>query len=208
MTKCVIIILGDNMINNYCLGLFATDGSLQTYLWKNEDKTTHTITLEMKDQQIIEDIAKLFNTGIKYRSRIIADKKRDFYSVFIRSNLYGDLLVNKPKLFEYFKTLNNQEQNNFIRGCFDGDGGICNKKPKGYRCYFCANSKDGLDKIYEYWFEKNNIFYSKYIDKRGAMAYNYNVGKQSEVRKMCELLYEDCDIKLLRKYEKYKEMVS
>lgn len=196
------------MINNYCLGLFATDGSLQKYFWKSENKITYTICLEMKDRQIIEDLAKYFNVSVFQRTRIINKKERTFFKLYVSNNNYGKLLSDKNNLFDYFKSLQDKEQNDFIRGCFDGDGGICTKKPRGYRCYFCANSKDNLDKIYEYWLGKNNIIYSKYIDKRGSTAYNYNIGKQSEVKKMCDLMYENNSLKLLRKYEVYKQMVS
>lgn len=196
------------MINNYCLGLFATDGSLQKYIWKSEDKQSYTITLEMSDQQIIEDVAKHFDENVFYRKRVIANKEREFYKVCVKNNKYGCLLADKTTLLDYFKQLSVSEQNHFIRGCFDGDGGICTKKPNGYRTYLCANSKDGLDKIYEYWLSTNDIIYSKYVDKRGSGAYNYNIGKQSEVIKMCELMYNDSDLKLLRKYNIYKQMVS
>jgi len=196
------------MINNYFLGLFATDGSLREYKWKSEDKTTYNVYLEMKDVDIIEAVADYYDIDVRSRTRTINNKVHTFYKVELgknNSSMYSKYLKdNKQKLYEYFITLSNQEQNQFMRGAFDGDGGVC-KKNKGLRCYYCANSKDGLDKIYEYWFNKNEITYSKYYDKRGSGAYNYNIGNQKEIQKFVDLIYLNSEIKLKRKYNIFKE---
>lgn len=192
------------MINNYMLGLFATDGSLKEYEWKSQNKKTYTERLEMKDVDIIEQVAQYFDTSVKKRTRTVNNKTYVFYIVEISSKKitnYAEYLKNnKENLYDYFIKLKNEEQNKLIRGAFDGDGGVC-KQGKGIRCYFCANSKDNLDKIYEYWFNKNNIVYSKYHDKRGAGAYNYNIGSQKEIAKFVNLIYENKEYKLKRKYE-------
>lgn len=197
------------MINNYLLGLFATDGSLQKYKFKSIEKISYSEVLEMKDIDIIEQVAQYFELLVKSRTRTINNKEHTFYKVELgvsNTKPYSKYLCNnKENLFEYFKLLSQEQQNQFIRGAFDGDGGVCVRKPKGLRVYFCANTKDGLNKIYEYWFKKNNIKYSVYFDKRGKGAYNYNIGKQSEIRKFAQLIYSQCDIKLNRKYNIFKE---
>lgn len=196
-------------MNNYLMGLFATDGSTRQYEWKTSNKISYTITLEMKEKELIEEIAIQHNLIPRSRKRIIANKERKFFSFEFgvkESEEYGKYLIdNKKELFNYFITLSNEEQNKMIRGMFDGDGGVCKKTQKGIRCYFCANEKDKLSNIYEYWFNKNNIVYSKYYDKRGSGAYNYNIGKQSEVNKLFNLIYNDNDFKLERKYNIFKE---
>lgn len=205
-----IILLGDNMINNYMLGLFATDGSLQKYTWKSKEKITYSETLEMKDLDIIEQVADYFETTVNSRTRIINNKAHTFYKVEINSSKISPyveyLKNNKENLYQYFVKLNKEQQNHFIRGAFDGDGGVCKTSSgKGIRCYFCANSKDNLDKIYEYWFSINNIKYSKYYDKRGAGAYNYNIGNQKEIEKFADLIYKNAKYKLNRKYKIFLE---
>lgn len=196
------------MINNYILGLFATDGCLQTHILKN-GTNAYYVQIEMKDKQIIEELGNFFNKEIKHRERIVNGKEREFYSMFMRNDEYGALLKNKKQLIYYFKNLPKIEQRNFIRGCFDGDGGICKQKDcNRYRAYFCANSKDGLDKIYEDFFNTENIRFSKYYDARGTGAYNYNIGKQTEVKKFLYIIYHNSNMKLQRKYEIYKQMVS
>lgn len=200
------------MINNYILGLFATDGSLHKYKFKSKNKISYSITLEMKDLDIIEKVANYFNLFVKSRERTIKNKKHIFYKVELgveSAKLYAPQLKNnKELLFDYFIKLSRDEQNNFIRGAFDGDGGICKKKPQGYRCYICANTKDNLDKIYEYWFNQNKIIYSKYYDKRGKGAYNYNIGKQSEIKKVAKLIYDKKDLYLERKFKIYNGFLS
>ncbi len=190
------------------LGLFATDGSLQEYIWKTKDRRTYYEVLEMKDSDIIEQVADFFGTTVKSRTRVINNKTHTFYKVEITSKSieeYAKYLENsKEKLFDYFANLSKEEQNEFIRGTFDGDGGVC-KKGKGLRCYFCANSKDNLDKVYEYWFNENNIAFSKYHDKRGAGAYNYNIGNQKEIKKFVDLIYINTEYKLARKYNIFKQ---
>lgn len=190
------------------LGLFATDGSLREYIWKTKDRRTYYEVLEMKDSDIIEQVADFFGTTVKSRTRVINNKTHTFYKVEITSKSieeYAKYLENsKEKLFDYFTNLSKEEQNEFIRGAFDGDGGVC-KKGKGVRCYFCANSKDALDKVYEYWFNANNIAFSKYHDKRGAGAYNYNIGNQKEIKKFVDLIYINAEYKLTRKYNIFKQ---
>ena len=190
------------------LGLFATDGSLQEYIWKTKDRRTYYEVLEMKDSDIIEQVADFFGTTVKSRTRVINNKTHTFYKVEITSKSieeYAKYLENsKERLFDYFANLSKEEQNEFIRGTFDGDGGVC-KKGKGLRCYFCANSKDNLDKVYEYWFNENNIAFSKYHDKRGAGAYNYNIGNQKEIKKFVDLIYINTEYKLARKYNIFKQ---
>lgn len=193
------------MINNYILGLFATDGSLRKYKWKNQNKISYSEVLEMKDVDIIESVAEYFDTNVRKRTRMINNKTHTFYKTEISTkkiNDYADYLKdNKKELYKYFISLKNKEQNELIRGMFDGDGGICKRGSNGCRCYFCANTKDGLYNIYEYWFEKNNIKYSKYYDKRGKGAYNYNIGNQKEIKKFANLIYDNSKIKLKRKHK-------
>ena len=189
---------------DYLLGLFATDGSLQKYEWKSKDKTTYSVCLEMKDLDIIEKVANHFDTTVRSRVRRINNKEHKFYSCLLncgKVDSYAKFLEDKPKIINYFKKATQEQQNNFMRGAFDGDGGICKKKPKGLRVYICANSKDGLEKVYEHWFETNEIVYSKYFDKRGAGAYNYNVGNQQKIKKLCELIYANDKMSLDRKKE-------
>lgn len=188
----------------YLLGLFATDGSLRKYQWKNINKTSYSVCLEIKDSELIEKIALIFKINIRHRERTINNKKHDFYAIELGTDLskkYVKHLKDKPNMINDFKKMSDKNQNNFMRGAFDGDGGVCYKKNQKLRAYLCANSKDGLDKIYEYWFNINNIVYSKYFDKRGAGAYNYNVGKQSEVQKMAKLMYSSKNIYLKRKHD-------
>lgn len=200
------------MINNYILGLFATDGNLQEYKWKTKDKTSYTEKLEMKDLDIIEKISNYFKHKVISRTRTINNKEHTFYSVKINTketNNYATYLKNnKENLYEYFVNLTAKEQNQFVLGAFDGDGGICESKSHGYKtvqCYFSANTKDGLEKIYEHWFNKNNIKYSKYYDKRGKGAYFFNITKKEEIKKMANLFYPS-KIYLERKYKKFVDL--
>lgn len=193
------------MIDNYLLGLFATDGSLREKYYQKTKKIYYSIVLEMKDDDIIKQVTERLNLQMKFRKRIINNKKRIFYKVYIGQEIatkYSLYLKNhKEKIFNYFKKLNDEEQNKFMRGAFDGDGGVCKYKNGGLRSYLCANSIDNLDKVYEYWFNKNNIKYSKYCDKRGKGAYNYNIGAKKQVELFASLIYQTKDIKLNRKFD-------
>lgn len=198
------------MINNYILGLFATDGNVRIYT-SLSGKKTYSISLEMKDEQIIKEIGIFFNKTISHRKRIINNKERHFYCVRINNENYGKLLENKQNFIHYFNHLSTKEQRNFIRGCYDGDGGICRcdkNDDRRYRVYFCANTKDGMDKIYEKFFENEKLVFSKYYDHRGSGAYCYNNAKQISVRRFLDIIYENADMKLQRKYDIYLHMVS
>ena len=65
-----------------------------------------------------------------------------------------------------------------------------------------------MDKIYEKFFENEKLVFSKYYDHRGSGAYCYNNAKQISVRRFLDIIYENADMKLQRKYDIYLHMVS
>ena len=93
---------------------------------------------------------------------------------------------------------------------FDGDGGICKRTTRGYEywsIYFVVNStQNDIKLILDDWIKKNNFTFSVYKDTRGVVCYNYNLSKDSEIKRFYYLLYHEKPyLYLERKYQKFLE---
>lgn len=62
---------------DYVMGFLTADGCVS----KDRYGNACSLTLELSDKQIVEDIAKEFGKQHYHRSRIIANKERNFYRV-------------------------------------------------------------------------------------------------------------------------------
>ena len=189
---------------SYITGLLATDG------YNAKRKNGYFSVLELKDEQIIDDLCKVLKRPKRYRERIINNKLRKFYSVSLVKETMdilttGQYLIDDRKnLYDYYNILDYNEKCNLIRGLFDGDGSISPiHKSNNLRFTYVLNSKHiSIKKIIEDFFKEEFWNLSIYYDKRGNGVYNYNIGKQSNVEKIFKLLYQNKDcLKLNRKFE-------
>ena len=67
-------------MTHYILGLLTADGSAREYCTISGENT-YSCDLEMAEEQIVLDIAKLLNKTVFYRERVINDKLRKFWKV-------------------------------------------------------------------------------------------------------------------------------
>lgn len=190
-------------MKDYLMGLMAADGWIRGHTTK-EGKTRLYPGIEIKDKEILEKIASEFDGKISSRTR----GKTILYCLYIPTDFLPEanlLNTERKGILDFFQKLNEKEQANFIRGFFDGDGGVCIRYTKQYpyiSVYFTIGSKKSeLKKLLDYWLGKNNFNFSVYYDKRGAGAYNYNLSKKSEVERFYKIIYNNNPkFYLLRKY--------
>lgn len=198
----------------YILGLLYSDGYI--------NKNGFGITLHEKDKEILEKISNIIYGKIVLRYREgketthLNDKKffsKPQYRLEIVSNIMkNDLIAHgcvKNKTFKIrLPKLNNIElYKSFIRGYFDGDGCLCVPKNKKANIVFTITSNvDFCEDIKNYVNQNFNVN-MKSIVRYGEVGLNRLTGAKQVVRFM-NWLYEDADIFLKRKFDKFYNYLS
>ena len=202
-------------IDSYTMGLLTADGYRLKYVSKSGE-SFYRIEIEQAEEQVLKDIGNFYNIPLKYRERIIANKNRKFWSLTFPVTT-DEVLGNYLNTFRtdidlFFKSLSEEEKNNFMRGYFDGDGSIVftpkGVSKRGYIKYrhtlgFSVNSKQqSLIRVLEYWGEKYKLTLSKYLDKRGSGSWYYSINNYKNLQLVFDLFYSENP--LFKNERKYK----
>lgn len=196
----------------YLLGILTADGCTREYQTIS-GQNTYSCDLEMAEEQIILDIAKSLNKVVFYRERIIKNKLRKFWKVSFHTNdfemiKYGKYLIKgRPNIYELYKSFSKTAKADFIRGLFDGDGSICQRK-NGTSCIgFSINSTcNGIREIIEDFCTENNLSLSKYYDKRGNGSWYYSINPKNDKIKFANIIYKNDGVCLQRKKDAFKKI--
>ena len=207
-------------IDNYTLGLLAADGHCREYVSKRGD-CSYSIKIEQAEEQVLKDIGEFYGIPLKHRERVIANKNRAFWSLsfpITTDKLLGNYLnTYRADIDLFFNSLSDNEQNNFMRGYFDGDGSIVftpqGLSKQGYMKYrhtmgFSINSKQqSLLRILNSWGEKYNFTLSKYLDKRGTGSWYYSINNYKNLQVIFNLFYSNNpSFKNERKYKVFNNL--
>lgn len=195
----------------YFLGLLYADGNIHTTL--NNRKRVQ-IALHHTDSLILEKLIKY----LKYPGKLYND--RNLLRLMIHNiNLFEDLkkhgcVENKSFNLKFPDFLNNDLQKHFIRGYFDGDGGIFvnykNKNLNGNVSF--TGCEEFILKLKEI-LENNNIKVSKYYKRykeKNISAGSINIYISKNVNNtLYNLLYNDCDeLFIKRKKDKFEIILN
>lgn len=188
---------------DYVMGFLTADGCVS----KDRYGNACSLTLELSDKQIVEDIAKEFGKQHYHRSRIIANKERDFYRVTLnRKDLPYDANCFK-KGRAGVKAIYDLCENkyDFIRGLFDGDGCV-SEVPSNHnhlRLSFSINSGcPEIKQIIDSFCDEHGFSESFYFDKRGIGSWYNSINDQKDVMKFFTLIYgNNPTLFLKRKYD-------
>ena len=202
---------GDILTTNdaYILGLIWADGNLS--------RNCIEIVLQESDRQILDDISKyvynkdtltyrkprnLISNNIEYKckpqvrfritSKDISNKLR---KIGLKEN--KSLTCNLPILDEYFIP-------HFIRGLLDGDGCIYTKNIRSCKVDIISNHimANEISNI----INKTLKIRSKVYLKTENVS-TFTISGRLQILKFLEWIYKDADLKLDRKYKKYKELI-
>ena len=196
----------DNEYKAYMLGFIYADGNIQ------KDKNRLRITLKHDDIKILETFKDQLNYSGDIKVRELKSKTRDTKGYIIAElsimskKLIQDL--NKHGVFPNktfsinYPNIPKHLDKHFIRGFFDGDGSIYERKdrPNGYRAELVCASKEFLEKIclkmdieFRYVKPKKNVYViSLYKDKAKPLLIK---------------MYAQSNIHLERKYKLYQRFI-
>ena len=193
----------------YFLGLLYADGSVPFDIKRN----TVSISLKKEDSYLLEHFKKEINSNMPLiiheyfpikNTKYIAGSH---YSLNITSPIFKKDCINLgviPRKSLYL-TFPREDQvpsyllSHFIRGYFDGDG--CVFFAKVYvrisivGTYSFLNSMSGI-------LHNNQIDTRIHKDNRGNSFY-MNIGSRQSVHNFRDYIYDDADIKMIRKYKKF-----
>lgn len=206
----------------YWLGFLYADGCI-TRFYKGEKLRSMSleITLQSKDCEHLEKFRNALEANVPIKHRTIQGKYNADRIVINNTGICKDLInlgcVPAKSLILQFPNkdiLPDRYIRDFIRGYFDGDGGVSYTEGKAYnsqrgkiymqhhyRCYFCGNEQFLLElkKI----LEQNGIVVSDLErDKRSKAVNIYLYGKEN-IENFKNYIYTDDCVFLIRKRNKF-----
>lgn len=191
----------DNPNKAYVLGFIYADGC--------NTRRGLQIGIQEEDKEVLEFIKKELNSNNNLR--YVKPFKEGWlpkWELIISSKELSESLTKagcppSKSLILDFPNLSDNLIPHFIRGYFDGDGGLSICK-KGYgRLSFISGSKVFIDKLRNYFLKKTGDLLPLYEGK----AYSLQTSKQSLVKNIINLMYTDSTFSMQRKYKKACELM-
>lgn len=187
----------------YVLGLVASDGSI--YIEGRQRR----LEFMMKDKELLESVRDAMGSEHPIRYKVTLDKRmgkyRDIYQFRICSKeICSDLInigirPNKSLTLEY-PLIPKEFNPDFIRGVFDGDGGVY--LLRGHIFVHISGNYTFLDTL-RLILNDNNINSRVYDSRNGC--FKLTISKNSNVKKFYEYIYQNDRISLKRKKSVFDE---
>ena len=201
----------DNEWKSYWLGFLYADGCVRIKDKNNKKLNTLEIGLKASDynhlQKFLNSIQS--NNVIKFRNIKFNNKIYQSCKVVIcNEQICKDLIQlgcvpNKSNILTF--PSNKQVPQNlirhFIRGYFDGDGSISININKRMTCLGFVGTADVLNNIQQIFIQNLDVSYHKIYRKSNQKAFILNYSKHSDIEKIYNFLYHNCNIYLDRKLQ-------
>jgi hypothetical protein len=199
----------DNEEKAYFLGFLYADGNLSTKIY------TVSIELQERDKEILKKFKELISTDspLKERTR----KNNKYISLTICQKHICEQLIKLGCVSNKSLILNFPNKDivpehlvrHFIRGYSDGDGCISNYIKNNYKAYswdivstnnFCQHIQEIIKKLHV-----NSTI--RYVSKN-MITSRLTVGGNNQTKIILDWLYQDANIYLQRKYDKYLDFIN
>lgn len=205
--------LNENFFDNidteekaYILGFWYADGANCI-----EYNRTH-LTLQEDDKEILDKMKEIMEIEkpLQYYNKSKKNPNwKNTYTLVIYSKHVCQKLKElgcgprKTFVLEFpdFKLISKDLIYHFIRGYFDGDGSI--SRPIDTGCHISFTSSYNFCKGLENFLKEDLNLECKTILHKNGKNGILMITKMSEVKKLCEKMYENASIYLERKYSKY-----
>lgn len=186
----------------YFLGWMYADGC------NRPEKMRSFLTVRYTDIKILDLFKKYLDSDIK----IVYDRNNTVLIISSKkiclSLINQGCIPRKSLILEWPKLVPDNLISHFVRGYFDGDGWLSNKKYKGKKFnhiqFGIISSDSFIESLQEFCLSKLNIDFS--IIKCGKNKVLYS-GNKKKIEQFFDWMYLDCgDMILDRKYEIYLEI--
>lgn len=206
----------------YWLGFLYADGCI-TRFYRNEKLKSMSLEITLQDSDCghLEKFKNALESNVPIQHKTINNKYKSDRIVINCTSMCRDLIKlgctpEKSLTLEFpnQKILPDEYLRDFIRGYFDGDGGVSytegiyynknrNKEYKqhSYSCYFCGN-KQFLTQL-KYVLEYNNINVSDLREDKRSNAVNIYIYGKENIERFKNFIYKNNCVNLSRKYDKF-----
>jgi hypothetical protein len=181
----------------YLLGFIWADGCIQP---------NHTLTIGIHNKDV--EILKFFISELQSDNNIYYRKHKPiavltFCSKYL-CNTLEQLGCNKNKTYDLdFPNIREDLIYDFIRGFMDGDGCICTHT-RGNKMYINLSFTGTLSMMTSL----KNIFNVDNTIRFYRNSYNIHIGKTNDVLRILNNIYDNADLYLTRKFNKYEEYLN
>lgn len=198
----------DSQDKAYFLGFMYADG------YNNQKGNYIAITLKDCDIDILEKINNLFKSEAPLRVRSHKNGNSYAYLQISSKKICSDLAKlgcpqNKGQIIRFPFWMNKALWSHFIRGYFDGDGGISTSKPvRGHTSYRMniVSNPDFIEDLNSVFKEILDTKYYILKSRKHKFTTQIRVEGNLAVKKLCDFIYNDSHLHLNRKYLKYLEL--
>lgn len=198
----------DIKLYSYLFGLFGTDGSV--YRSKTNEHI-YRLGLELIDKDIIDNICskledcsqseRIRNTNFKeqYHTYILYCTNNEFINWCEKNGfpLFDKTNIIAPPIYEYSKS-------DFWRGVIDGDGSIGRKTATDEPFISLVTKSEALKDAFENYIEQITNFKPNNNRNKRDGVFNITIHGEKAV-KLINTLYQNSNIYIDRKYQKYLE---
>ena len=191
----------------YIIGFLAADGNV------SEKENRIDLELQSQDREILEEMRQEIESERPIKTYICKNgyekNKLLFWSAEIKKDLASfGIVPNKTysKDYHFPYKIKNEFVIDYIRGLFDGDGGI--KRTGNSVCFqIDSSNKDILLTIQE-WLDKEHSIHVQITEKKSINISLYRLYCYGEeVKKIFSILYTENSLYLKRKYNKFLELL-
>jgi len=197
----------------YILGFIYADGNI-IYTKRN----TWFLSIQITDKEILEKIKTTINSSHKISKKVKVPKQKQLYRLQIGSKeICNDLLslgiTERKSKTILFPNIPSKYLFHFIRGYFDGDGGVWvglkNKRVNTGKfilsTYFTSGSKDFLISL-KNLLSKNGILGGSLVKKERGFDLKYSIKNSLILYK--NMYNSNCSLFLTRKKEKFEKYIK
>lgn len=191
----------------YILGFLAAEGSV------SKRDNSITIGLSLKDKDFLQSLLNEMDATYKIKEYVSSNGydccKVAFTSKKIKDKLSEyNIIPAKTFTFKFPKQLNKEYWIDFIRGYFDGNGSVSTAGNHAIRWQLCSATKDVLETIVQFFFEKYNISKTSILKQPRANHILYYIQYSSApTRQIYHVLYTPNSLYLPRKKEKFEQIL-
>lgn len=207
-------IMGEEV--SYWYGFIAADG----WISKNEASNAGVVGIELSSRD--REHLRKFNKSIHGNYKIIDRERKCKISTkpdnvvemscirIFSMEMYKDLVSHgitesKTRDFLFPNFMSDKDMRHFIRGYFDGDGCIYERRNGSMRCDFASVNKAFLLDLKEYILNVLGIVSFVYED---GVGFRLAIYKYDDVLKFLKYMYDEASIYLTRKYNKYLSIIK